>query len=239
VAAEHRLGWREPEKRDYETVYALDTFGALEQPSPVVIGIKWHDAFDRPVKDSDGSWWVGRGELGGARGGHCVCLKPPSMTDLPGAWQHYNQGREGACVGFGVSRAATLFNKPELFNGFSLYHKAQKRDEWPGESYSGTSVEAGLNTLRLDGAWTVRAGVTRGPVKVFGIRSFGWVKDGDGVLKAMQSRLDYVEFLNSWGMGYPNVVRMPVSVLDVLLQQGGEAGVPVDRPGPHAKRSGR
>jgi hypothetical protein len=237
--AEHRLGWREPEKRDYETVYALDTFGALPGPAPVVIGVKWHTNFDRPVKDKDGSWWVGRGDLGGVRGGHCVCLKPPTMTDLPGAWQHYNQGREGACVGFGVSRAATLFNKPTLFNGFSLYHAAQKRDPFPGEAYSGTSVEAGLNTLRLDGAWTVRAGVTRGPNKAFGIRSFGWVKNGADVLKALGSTLDYVEFLNSWGMGYPNVVRMPVSVLDALLQQGGEAGVPVDLPGPITQRRAR
>jgi len=229
---DRRLGWREPEQRDYEVKYAIDTFGELPGPVPVVIGIKWHTNFDRPEKDSDGTWWVGRGDLGGVRGGHCVCLKPPTVTDLPGAWGHYNQGAEGACVGFGVSRAATLFNKPELFNGFKLYYAAQKRDPWPGTNYSGTSVEAGLNTLRLDGAWPMRAGVTRGPQRQWGIRSFGWAKSGDEVLKALGSREEWVEFLNSWGAGYPNVVRMPVRVLDNLLKEGGEAGIPVDMPGP-------
>src|SRR5689334_10441072 len=57
------------------------------------------------------------------------------------AW--LDQGREGACVGFGWSHE--LCAKPGVHmvdNNFALavYHRAQQIDEYPGEDYSGTSV---------------------------------------------------------------------------------------------------
>lgn len=67
-----------------------------------------------------------------------------------------DQGREGACVGFGWT--AALLASPErpapqpdveVAEAFAkdVYHEAQKIDEWPGEDYEGTSVLAGAKTL--------------------------------------------------------------------------------------------
>jgi len=41
--------------------------------NPVVIGVNWYSNFDNPVIGPGGSW-IGRGDLGTIRGGHCVCL---------------------------------------------------------------------------------------------------------------------------------------------------------------------
>lgn len=40
---------------------------------PVVIGVNWHVAFDEPEQVGT-EWWIGRGFLGGSRGGHAVCV---------------------------------------------------------------------------------------------------------------------------------------------------------------------
>lgn len=39
----------------------------------VSIGVNWYQDFDRPEFHL-GEWWIGRGNLGAIRGGHCVCL---------------------------------------------------------------------------------------------------------------------------------------------------------------------
>jgi hypothetical protein len=82
-----------------------------------------------------------------------------------------DQGSEGACVGHGVTGeltaepvpvkltaanlpSGTPTNAQEL--AFWLYRTAQRDDEWPGENYSGTSVNAGMRvarTLGLLGGW--------------------------------------------------------------------------------------
>ena len=230
---EHPLGWRQPDdvyRLRYEGMYALaPELPALPGPTPVVIGVNWYSAFDRPARGSDGAMWIGRGtSWGSKRGGHAVCLRPPAIADLDSAWRHYNQGTEGACVGFATSRAASLFNR-RLYNGFSLYKRAQTRDPWPGESYSGTSVEAGLNTLRLDGAWPVRAGVTTGPVAGEGITHFYWARSVDEIRQALASNEPFARLLNSWGTSWPREVRVPWEALERLLREGGEFAAPVDR----------
>ena len=63
------------------------------------------------------------------------------------------------CVGFGVSRLASQLNR-KTYDGFWLYHEAQKVDEWPGEDYEGTSVRAGLDILRVRGHRVVAGGQT-------------------------------------------------------------------------------
>ena len=121
------------------------------KPTPVVIGVNWYVEFDEPVKDAEGHYWIARdAKLTKVRGGHCVCLKPKGHSDPDAWWDFYNQGSEGACVGFGISRLASQLNR-KLYDGFWLYHEAQKIDEWPGEDYDGTSVRAGLDILRKRG----------------------------------------------------------------------------------------
>ena len=76
--------------------------------------------------------------------------KPRSYT-----WRcraNLDQGREGACVGFGV--AHEIIARPAEVKGITnhsarlIYKAAQKIDPWPGESYEGTSVLAGIKVAQ-------------------------------------------------------------------------------------------
>jgi hypothetical protein len=70
---------------------------------------------------------------------------------LPHAYRpKYDQGQEGACVGFAWSWAASILNRT-FYDAFWLYYEAQRNDEWPGEEYSGTSIRAGGDVLRKQG----------------------------------------------------------------------------------------
>lgn len=75
-------------------------------------------------------------------------------------WAHgpvLDQGREGACVGMGCSgeAAAQPVPVPGVTSAYASgwYHAAQKRDQWPGEAYDGTSVLAGLLEGRARGLY--------------------------------------------------------------------------------------
>lgn len=63
-----------------------------------------------------------------------------------------DQGSEGACVGFGWSHE--LATRPAPVKGVTndygrgIYFRAQRVDEWEGEQYSGTSVNAGAKIAR-------------------------------------------------------------------------------------------
>ena len=59
-----------------------------------------------------------------------------------------NQGREGACTGFGLAAAINLLNTKRK-NNISvsprmLYEMARKFDEWEGEEYSGSSCRGAI-----------------------------------------------------------------------------------------------
>lgn len=46
---------------------------------PMSIGVNWYAGFDTPVQKQNGpfrkgEWVIGEGDLGGLRGGHCVCI---------------------------------------------------------------------------------------------------------------------------------------------------------------------
>lgn len=74
-----------------------------------------------------------------------------------------DQGREGACVGFGWT--AELQARPNVVGGYGgtiqgydaqqfarmVYREAQKIDQWAGEAYEGTSVLAGAKVCRMFG----------------------------------------------------------------------------------------
>jgi hypothetical protein len=76
-------------------------------------------------------------------------------------WEHgpvLDQGREGACVGFGSSGAvaAAPAGHPGVNDRYALnwYHRAQRLDDYPGEAYEGTSVLAGCLVGRERKLWT-------------------------------------------------------------------------------------
>lgn len=64
----------------------------------------------------------------------------------------YNdQGREGACVGFGWSHELCAKPRPipkDATFALEIYHRAQQLDQWDGEDYEGTSVLAGAKAIQ-------------------------------------------------------------------------------------------
>jgi hypothetical protein len=93
----------------------------------------------------------------------------------------YNQGAEGACVGFSQSWGMSILNRKQ-YDARKLYHEAQKIDEWddtpPGQ---GTSLRAGFDVLRTIGHWRVYASKTREPKLVEGIESNKWATTVDEI----------------------------------------------------------
>lgn len=138
-----------------------------------------------------------------------------------------------------------------------IYHAAQLVDEWDGESYDGTSVLAGakvVSTLGHMGAYRwaftfdelLGALSYEGPV-VLGINWYeqmfypdrdGWVVP-DGQVAGGHAILAYglsvsnrsVQLHNSWGSGWGRAGRCRIGWdhLERLLQEGGEACVPMAR----------
>lgn len=138
-----------------------------------------------------------------------------------------------------------------------IYKRAQTIDEWPGEEYSGTSVLAGAKAVQELGhlseyRWAfgvedVLATIAwHGPV-VLGVKWYYqmYYPDGQGYI-ALQGQVvgghailavgyDHenreVWLQNSWGAdwGQNGLCRLTVEHLDALLQDDGEACVPVVR----------
>jgi hypothetical protein len=112
-----------------------------------------------------------------------------------------DQGSEGACVGFGCASEAAASPVPVPgadTNAYALawYRRAQDLDEWPGRSYSGTSVLAGCLVGRERGLWggfrwgktaeELAAGiVARGPA-ILGVnwREDSYETDANGIIRA-------------------------------------------------------
>lgn len=224
--------------------YPLTTETAPKAPVPVVVGINWYTAFDSPTKDSAGHYWIGRnGSLGTVRGGHCVCLKPKGVTDPDSWWDFYNQGDEGACVGFGSSRMMSLLNRRRYLARW-LWDEAKIADEFPDTAPgddSGTTVHAALGVLKAKGHviykpdmaplqtdWKHRDGLSGALAE--GVAAYRWATSADQALSVLgYTGLDYVDVLNSWGRSYPHMVRMPATVLERLLKEDGEVGLVTDR----------
>lgn len=209
---------------------------------PVIAGVNWYEGFDTPERDftsGEEVYWVGRGvPLGRIRGGHCFCLEPTEDAALPGKeqddrrwWEFYDQGQEGACVGFGCSRAMTLLNR-RRYDAFWLYHRAQEVGGYVG--IEGAYVRDGLEVLRTEGHRIEHLDLSVEKERASqGIGAYRWITPAEGaqgVLNALGTpNLDYVTILNSWGRAYPHRVRMPAMILDRLIQESGEVGVVTDR----------
>lgn len=109
---------------------------------------------------------------------------PPQekILDIPRQYRdEYDQGREGACVGYSQSWITSILNR-RLYDAFRLYAAAQAIDEWPETPpEGGTSLRAGFDVLRTIGHWRVYAGKTRAPMLDEGIVENRWTQDVDEV----------------------------------------------------------
>jgi hypothetical protein len=250
------LGRRTPtDWRHYEK-FPLTAATTPAAPTPVAIGVNWYTDFDNPVQKG-GRYWIGLDskKLGQIRGGHCVCLEPGDqmngsgtvtrrLQDSTGWWDFYDQGREGACVGFGCSRMMSLLNR-KRYDARWLWDWAKATDEWaetnPGDD-QGTSVRAACDILRTRGhvAWKnayanrdYQARDQETPAPGEGITVYRWARTVDevhGVLKSpTNDRLGAVRILNSWGRGYPHRVWMPDATLQRLIDEDGEVALVTDR----------
>jgi hypothetical protein len=251
-----KLGRRvPPDWRHYER-YALTPATTPATPTPVAIGVNWYSDFDNPVQKG-GRYWIGLNskQLGKIRGGHCVCLESGDqldgqgkvtrlLQDSQGWWDFYDQGKEGACVGFGCSRMMSLLNR-KRYDARWLWDWAKATDEWPetkpGDD-QGTSVRAACDILRSRGHVTWKDSYAKNdykkrdkeqPAAGEGIAANRWAKtvgEVHGVLKSpANDRAGAVRILNSWGRGYPHRVWMPDETLQRLIDEDGEVALVTDR----------
>lgn len=233
------LGARFPEDQSYKEKYPLtaDTLPSVAQPC--VLGIPWYSKFDVPVKDNWQRWWIGRttANLGYVRGGHAICVQPGDASALDWFfwWRFYDQGTEGACVGFSLSRALSLMNR-STYDAPWLYHRAQATDEFPETPpEEGTSVNAGCAILKNEGARRRKSdGTFYAPSLASGIKAYRWAKSVDDIHAVLKhptaDKLGAVPLLNSWGTAYPRKVWLPDATLDrIVFQEGGECAVLTDR----------
>ena len=232
------LGWRAESDRSYLSKYALTAATMPSAAQPIVLGVGWYSKFDVPVQDGPfpwSRWWIGRGkDIGYIRGGHAICALPGDAKDQWNWWTYYNQGVEGSCVGFALSRAVSLMNR-RMYDARWLYREAQLVDEWPETPpESGTSVNAGCKVLvskghklyKGDQVWPEDIGQ--------GIAAYRWARSVDDIHNALKNpdadRLGAIPLLNSWGLDYPRKVWLPDEVVDRLVfQEYGECAVLTDR----------
>ncbi len=238
------LGRRQPPDFDHVEKYPLSALRSADVPTrvPVVIGVDWWTNFDVPVKDGS-RYWIGRGDLGEIRGGHCVCI-PSRQRDLRAWHGFYDQGSEGACVGFGTSRMMSLLNR-RRYEARWLWDRAKEIDDWPdtnpGDS-NGTSVRAALDILVNRGNVEWRRSYANHdasgrsahqPQELAGISAYRWATTADEVLGVIDvptaTRLGAVPIVNSWGNAYPRKVWMPGETLQRLIDDYGEVGLITDR----------
>ena len=227
------LGRRAPTDWRHVERHPLTAETSPGEPVPVVLGVNWYVEFDQPQRDDRQRWWIARdGNLTRIRGEHCVCLLPYGARDPISWWNFYDQGHEGACVGFGCSRMMSLFNR-RRYDARWLWNRAKEIDEWPetnpGDD-NGTSVRAGFDVLREVGHVRYRRRDEEAPDRIEGVAANRWATSTEDALEALGRRNeDAVPVLNSWGRGYPHHVWMPVEVLDRLRREDGEVAIATDR----------
>lgn len=95
--------------------------------------------------------------------------------------RHYDQGRDGACVGFSQSWDQSILNRTR-YDALWLYRTAQAIDEWddtPPEE--GTSLRAGFDVLRQIGHRQFWGGRARNESLHHGISANRWTTNVDEV----------------------------------------------------------
>ncbi len=76
-----------------------------------------------------------------------IQLKPVVEPDY-GSLKILDQGKEGACTGFGLAAVINMLNQKRdsdiRVSARMLYNMAKKFDRWPGEAYSGSSCRGAI-----------------------------------------------------------------------------------------------
>ena len=97
----------------------------------------------------------------------------------------YDQGTEGACVGFGSSWMTSIHNRG-LFDARWLYQQAQLVDSWPSTPpEEGTSVRAAMDILRKVGHRKILRNVSGQPDLKHGILENRWARTVDEMRTAI------------------------------------------------------
>lgn len=168
-----------------------------------------------------------------------------------------DQGNEGACTGFGTSHMLSSTPRPrpgvtDRF-AFTLYKEAQRRDEWPGEDYEGSSVLGAMRASVAAGyisryVWPRTAREVAVAISYFGPVVIGvdWYArmmetDPDGLVHVegrvvgghcvavtgFNHATGVFTFPNSWGesWGKHGFGRLAYADLDRLLGSNGEAAL--------------
>lgn len=242
------LGRRAPQDWTHVDKYGLTAATVPGPPTPIAIGINWYSNFDNPTEKWSGirkEYWIGQGDLGSIRGGHCVCVKPSTLSDRLTWYWFYDQGHEGACVGFGSSRMMTLLNRKRYFARW-LWDIAKLNDGWddtnPGDD-NGTSVRAAMDVLRTQGhiKWQASYDLIDNfkdrdklqPVPDEGISANRWATSVDEMRAVLSSpsndKRQAFQILNSWGRDYPHSVWIPYETMQRLLDEDGEAALVTDK----------
>lgn len=191
--------------------------------------------------------------------------KPRDYRYWNAAAPYLDQGSDGACVGFGAANYANagpvISCSPKLGNidAFQIYRRAQKHDEWPGENYSGSSVNGGALALREMGLitefrWTwdlgelIQALLHLGPL-MFGsdwyagmmkpsfmtgmVHASGNIEGGHAfLLTGVNVKKRVVKFKNSWGKawGLNGSAYIGFDDMAKLLNDYGEACIATEVP---------
>lgn len=240
------LGYTPAKDRSHEKTYALAALPEAEWPVgvPITIGINWYGSFDTPEL-YNGRYWIARnGKVGTLRGGHCICVKSTHQTDPLSSWSFYDQGKEGACVGFGTSRMMSLLNRKK-YDAHWLWDIAKAGDEFPDTNPgddNGTSVHAGIDVLLKKGhvpwqtsyagrTWQQRD--TEAPSLTEGVSAIRWATSVDEMRKVLDTplhdQLQAFPLLNSWGRYYAHLVWLPYTVMERLIKEDGEIALVTDR----------
>lgn len=78
----------------------------------------------------------------------------PLRTRTRLQYQYLDQGREGACTGFGTAKAigqTPLRRSVDDRLALGIYRRAKELDEWPGTDYEGSSVLAAMKAAKEAG----------------------------------------------------------------------------------------
>jgi hypothetical protein len=108
---------------------------------------------------------------------------------LPNYRARYNQGAEGACVGFSSSWMMSILNK-RFYDAHWLWNEAKKIDEWPDTNPgddNGTSVRAACDVLRAQGHCRIYRSKTEPCNLQDGIAANRWATNVDEIRTAIAS----------------------------------------------------